>query len=160
MAVVSSRTMSTRSSRKMRRAASLARSSCLRITGAGSLVISHDSCPRGAAGFAGAHASSPCRCLPSPALWSSGRQTRRVGPVALSDPEFRAATDTIEHEFYQVAFRKTLYHSLDQLQQDLDAWLDTYSNGIDAHWKAKHAGTVMPYEDFWEGISNCRKHRA
>ena len=46
--------------------------------------------------------------------------------MALSDPEFRAATDTIEHEFYQVAFRKTLYHSLDQLQQDLDAWLDTY----------------------------------
>ena len=33
-------------------------------------------------------------------------------------------------------------------------------DGIDAHWKAKHAGTVMPYEGFWEGISNCRRHRA
>ena len=34
---------------------------------------------------------------------------------------------TVLQEFYQVAFRKTLYASLEQLQQDLDAWLDTYN---------------------------------
>jgi transposase InsO family protein len=35
---------------------------------------------------------------------------------------------TILQEFYQVAFRKTLYLSLDELQTDLDAWLTYYNN--------------------------------
>src|SRR5690554_870346 len=35
---------------------------------------------------------------------------------------------TILNEFYQVAFRKQLYASLDALQKDLDAWMDYYNN--------------------------------
>ncbi|MGH1432482.1 MAG: IS481 family transposase [Neptuniibacter sp.] len=35
---------------------------------------------------------------------------------------------TILNEFYQVAFRKKLYASLDELQKDLDEWLDYYNN--------------------------------
>ena len=35
---------------------------------------------------------------------------------------------TILQEFYQVAFRKKLYQSLEELQSDLDAWLEYYSN--------------------------------
>lgn len=35
---------------------------------------------------------------------------------------------TILQEFYQVAFRKTLYADLESLQKDLDAWLDYYNN--------------------------------
>jgi hypothetical protein len=31
------------------------------------------------------------------------------------------------NEFYRVAFRKTLYHTLEELQADLDAWLKTYN---------------------------------
>ena len=34
---------------------------------------------------------------------------------------------TILNEFYQVAFRRKLYHSLEDLQTDLDAWLDEYN---------------------------------
>ena len=34
---------------------------------------------------------------------------------------------TILNEFYQVAFRRKLYHSLEELQTDLDAWLDDYN---------------------------------
>lgn len=34
----------------------------------------------------------------------------------------------ILHEFYQVAFRRKLYHPLEELQVDLDAWLDHYNN--------------------------------
>jgi hypothetical protein len=30
------------------------------------------------------------------------------------------------NEFYRVAFRKRIYTSLDELQADLDAWLDEY----------------------------------
>ncbi len=35
---------------------------------------------------------------------------------------------TILHEFYQVAFRRKSYHSLEELQMDSDAWLDDYNN--------------------------------
>ena len=35
---------------------------------------------------------------------------------------------TILNEFYQVAFRKKIYASLDELQKDLDEWLDYYNN--------------------------------
>src|SRR5580704_2361415 len=34
---------------------------------------------------------------------------------------------TILHEFYQVAFRKTIYRHLDELQIDLDNWLKWYN---------------------------------
>ena len=34
---------------------------------------------------------------------------------------------TILHEFYQVAFRRKLYSSLEELQLDLDTWLDHYN---------------------------------
>ena len=34
---------------------------------------------------------------------------------------------TILYEFYQVAFRRKLYHSLQELQADLDAWLEHYN---------------------------------
>ena len=33
---------------------------------------------------------------------------------------------TILHEFYLVAFRRKLYHSLEELQSDLDIWLEHY----------------------------------
>jgi len=35
---------------------------------------------------------------------------------------------TIQEEFYAVAFRKKLYKSLDQLQSDLDEWMQYYNN--------------------------------
>jgi transposase InsO family protein len=35
---------------------------------------------------------------------------------------------TIQNEFYAVAFRKKLYTSIEELQQDLDQWIDDYNN--------------------------------
>ena len=35
---------------------------------------------------------------------------------------------TIQDEFYAVAFRKKLYHSVEELQRDLDEWLHYYNN--------------------------------
>ena len=35
---------------------------------------------------------------------------------------------TILQEFYQVTFRKNVYTSLEQLQADLDRWLEYYNN--------------------------------
>jgi mannose/fructose/N-acetylgalactosamine-specific phosphotransferase system component IID len=34
----------------------------------------------------------------------------------------------VKEEFYAVAFRKTFYESLDQLQQDLDRYLEFYNH--------------------------------
>ena len=34
---------------------------------------------------------------------------------------------TILQEFYQIAFRKNLYLSLEELQKDLDEWLEYYN---------------------------------
>ncbi|WP_165178265.1 IS481 family transposase, partial [Desulfovibrio sp. ZJ369] len=34
---------------------------------------------------------------------------------------------TILNEFYQVTFRRKIYHSLEELQTDLDAWLNEYN---------------------------------
>lgn len=34
---------------------------------------------------------------------------------------------TVKNEFYQVAFRKKLYESLDELQKDLDNWISEYN---------------------------------
>lgn len=34
---------------------------------------------------------------------------------------------TILNEFYQVTFRKRIYSSIEQLQSDLDDWLETYN---------------------------------
>ena len=35
---------------------------------------------------------------------------------------------TILNEFYRVAFRKKLYTTLEELQADLDAWMERYNN--------------------------------
>jgi hypothetical protein len=35
---------------------------------------------------------------------------------------------TIQNEFYAVAFRKKLYLSIEELQKDLDEWMDDYNN--------------------------------
>ena len=34
---------------------------------------------------------------------------------------------TIQNEFYASAFRRKLYHSLEQLQADVDVWMEEYN---------------------------------
>lgn len=79
------------------------------------------------------------------------RGTEYCGQVAQHDYELYLAVNGIEHsktkarspqtngicerfhktilnEFYQVVLRKSLYTSIEQLQYDLDCWLDEYNN--------------------------------
>lgn len=60
---------------------------------------------------------------------------------------------TIQEEFYQVAFRKKIYHTIEELQEDLDIWLQSYN------CERPHSGTYCmgrtPYQTFQE-----EKHRA
>ena len=62
---------------------------------------------------------------------------------------------TALQEFYQVAFRKKLYRSLDELQADLDAWLRTYND------ERTHQGKMCcgrtPRETFDDGIRMAKE---
>ena len=57
---------------------------------------------------------------------------------------------TILQEFYQVAFRKKVYDSLETLQADLDAWLTKYNE------QRTHQGKMCcgrtPLETFADGM--------
>ena len=61
---------------------------------------------------------------------------------------------TILNEFYQVAFRKKVYNSLDQLQQDLDSWVWKYNH------ERTHQGKMCcgrtPWQTFLDGKSIWR----
>ena len=39
----------------------------------------------------------------------------------------RCSTEPLD-EFYRVAFRKKIYHAIDELQADLDAWVAEYNH--------------------------------
>lgn len=53
---------------------------------------------------------------------------------------------TIQDEFYAVAFRKKLYRSLEELQQDLDNWLRYYN--IERTHSGKHCYGKTPMQTF------------
>ena len=50
---------------------------------------------------------------------------------------------TVLQEFYQVAFRRKLHHSLEELQTDLDVWLDHYNTERTHQGKMCRARTPM-----------------
>jgi transposase InsO family protein len=62
---------------------------------------------------------------------------------------------TIQEEFYAVAFRKKLYESLDQLQSDLDGWMEYYNN------ERPHSGRYCfgktPMQTFNDSIALARE---
>ena len=58
---------------------------------------------------------------------------------------------TILNEFYQVAFRRKLYHSLEELQTDLDIWIDSYNN--DRTHQGKMCCGRTPMQTLLEGKS-------
>lgn len=56
---------------------------------------------------------------------------------------------TILQEFYQVTFRKNLYSSLEQLQSDLDIWLNFYNN--ERTHQGKMCGGRTPMQTLLDG---------
>lgn len=62
---------------------------------------------------------------------------------------------TIQEEFYATAFRKKLYTSLEELQTDLDAWLDEY-NRTRPH-SGKYCYGKTPMQTFLDSLSLARE---
>ena len=62
---------------------------------------------------------------------------------------------TILNEFYQVAFRKKIYATLEELQEDLDAWIVAYNH------ERTHQGKMCcgrtPMATFEDGKRICRE---
>jgi transposase InsO family protein len=62
---------------------------------------------------------------------------------------------TVLQEFYQVTFRKKIYKNIEELQTDLDAWLEEYNE------KRTHQGKMCcgrtPMETFLDGIKIVRE---
>ena len=58
---------------------------------------------------------------------------------------------TIQNEFYASAFRRKLYHSLDELQADVDAWMETY-NAERTH-SGKYCYGKTPLQTFIESAT-------
>ena len=57
---------------------------------------------------------------------------------------------TIQNEFYSIAFRKKIYLSIEELQTDLDAWMDRYNN-IRTHQGKRCQGNT-PMQTFMDNL--------
>ena len=57
---------------------------------------------------------------------------------------------TIQNEFYASAFRRKLYHSLEQLQEDVDRWVEEYNN--ERTHSGKYCYGKTPMQTFIESV--------
>ena len=64
---------------------------------------------------------------------------------------------TVQNEFYAIAFRKKIYTSIEQLQADLDTWMNSY-NTQRTH-SGKYCFGKTPTQTFIEGIAVARKYQ-
>jgi hypothetical protein len=62
---------------------------------------------------------------------------------------------TIQDEFYTVTFRKNLYSSIEQLQQDLDTWIHEYNN--ERTHTGKYCYGKTPMQTFIDSISLAKE---
>jgi transposase InsO family protein len=62
---------------------------------------------------------------------------------------------TILNEFYRVAFRKKLYKSLEELQADLDAWMETYN--CERPHQGRWCFGKTPMETFLDSLDLARQ---
>ena len=64
---------------------------------------------------------------------------------------------TIQDEFYAIAFRKKLYSSIDELQEDLNQWLVTYN--FERTHSGKHCFGKTPMQTFLDSKHLAQKKR-
>jgi transposase InsO family protein len=62
---------------------------------------------------------------------------------------------TIQNEFYAIAFRKKIYESLEQLQNDLDAWVKDYNEN--RPHQGKYCFGKTPMQTFLDSIHLARE---
>jgi len=63
---------------------------------------------------------------------------------------------TILDEFYKVAFRKSLYRTLEEIQKDLDSFMEEYN--YKRTNQGKYCKGRTPIETFTEGLELCKQY--
>lgn len=63
---------------------------------------------------------------------------------------------TIQDEFYQVAFRKKLYRSLEEIQADLDVFMDQYNT--ERTNQGRYCQGRTPFQTFLDGLELYQQH--
>lgn len=58
---------------------------------------------------------------------------------------------TMKHEFYDIAFRKKIYHSVEELQKDVDSWLKKYNE------YRPHSGSRCYGKTPWQTFQDSKK---
>ena len=58
---------------------------------------------------------------------------------------------TIQEEFYAVAFRKKIYNSLEELQEDVDKWIEEYNT--ERTHSGKYCFGKTPWQTFLDSKS-------
>jgi len=64
---------------------------------------------------------------------------------------------TVLHEFYHIAFRKKIYKTLEELQEDLDGWLDEYN--MRRPHQGKRCEGRTPYATVMDGKAIAEEKR-
>ncbi len=62
---------------------------------------------------------------------------------------------TIQDEFYAVAFRKKIYRTMEELQQDLDTWVNWYNT--ERTHSGKHCFGKTPYQAFLDNLALAKE---
>lgn len=62
----------------------------------------------------------------------------------------------MQNEFYAIAFRKKIYTSIEQLQADLDVWMNHYNT--ERTHSGKYCFGKTPMQTFIEGIAVARRY--
>ena len=62
---------------------------------------------------------------------------------------------TILNEFYQITFRKKIYNNIDELQIELDNWIQEYN--LNRTHQGKMCCGRTPMQTFLDGISKWRE---
>jgi transposase InsO family protein len=63
---------------------------------------------------------------------------------------------TIQNEFYAIAFRKKIYHSIEQLQTDLDLWMNEYN--VNRTHSGKFCFGKTPLQTFKESVHLAKRY--
>lgn len=64
---------------------------------------------------------------------------------------------TVQNEFYAIAFRKKIYTTIEQLQIDLDTWMNSYNT--ERTHSGKYCFGKTPMQTFIEGSTVARKYQ-
>jgi len=59
------------------------------------------------------------------------------------------------NEFYQIAFRKKIYQSIDELQEDVDRWIQEYNN--ERPHSGKYCFGKTPMQTFVDSIPMAKE---